>query len=145
MFTKDSIRPQYRMEISWTSIEHHEDYMVLKGAKFAGPALADVKELNSEDAIRIDLTEQAAIVLPYPHIMHLAWRGREYKADGIHLQNCTLKKLSFNEIRELRPSDKIVVDLSNHEEHADARHAHANNFLYRSVLVRSNGEDKLNG
>jgi len=137
MLTVDAIPKQYLLIITWDDIVNHDDgSLTIKNAKMSGPALADAHEIAEEDSIRLDLTEQAYVVIPTPHIMTLSWKGRSYVGNGtINLNNCKLSAVTFGSEKRFDKNDRLLLDLSEHDE---KRHYY--NFLYRGVIAKANKE-----
>jgi len=113
-----SVMNKYRLELRWTSVSYNEeDVAVLKGAYFSGPVLNDAVELQQEDKLTLDLTEQHLIFPPMADFYQavLNWKGVEYRGDKIFLKEAYVKGKYINSIETLENKDWILIDCKEHD------------------------------
>ena len=137
---KFMISEMYRLELHWSKIERPEDgVMILKGAYFSGPALSQALKLNDNDSIRLDFCKQYSILVNNYYVADLSWGQVEYLDKTIKLNGAVLKyKLQVDKAANLRDSDYLAIDTSNHE-----MAVHRFNMLYKTYIV-SDDEDLRN-
>lgn len=109
---------KYRLELHWDSVSYDkDDVAVLKGAYFSGPVLKDAVELQQEDRLTLDMTDQHLIFPPMADFYHavLNWKGVVYKGDKIFLKEAFIKGKYINSIETLENKDWILIDCKEHD------------------------------
>lgn len=111
---------KYVLELHWLNIRYVEDgdgvIAYLDGAYFSGPALRLASKISNNDCIRLDFTEQYAILLKNYHIAILSWEEVVYAGNIIYLKNASIHVSNFSKVPKFLSDDFLVIDTSLHEE-----------------------------
>lgn len=137
------VLPKYRLELYWKDVDYQDDLAILKGAFFTGPVLKHAAEINQEDELTLDLTQQHVIFPPMADYFQavLRWKGVEYKEDKILLKQATIRGKYVNSLEKLSKDDWILIDCKGHdtEDYAPRRGKRlapgVYNQNYRHLLV----------
>lgn len=114
---------KYRLELHWDTVEYPtDDVAVLKGAYFTGPVLKEAAQIQGDDQLMLDMTQQHMIFVPDYYQAVLKWKGVEYKDDKVFLKTATIKGKHVNSIETLDSDDFILIDCREHEEKTHAYH-----------------------
>jgi hypothetical protein len=109
---------KYRLELHWDFVSYsRDDVIVLKGAYFGGPVLKDAVQLQEEDQLILDMTDQHLILPPMADFYQavLSWKGVEYRGDKIFLKDAHIKGKYINSLETLRNKDWILIDCKEHD------------------------------
>lgn len=111
---------KYILELHWLNVRYAEDddgvIVYLDGAYFSGPALRLASKINNNDCIRLDFTEQYAILLKNYHIAVLSWGEVVYAGNIIYLKDASINVSNFSKVPKFLSDDFLVIDTSLHEE-----------------------------
>jgi hypothetical protein len=111
---------KYVLELHWLNVRYVEDAegvaVYLDGAYFSGPALRLAVKINNNDRIRLDFTEQYAILLKNYHIAVLSWGEVVYVGNIIYLKDASIHVSNFSKVPKFLSDDFLVIDTSLHEE-----------------------------
>jgi hypothetical protein len=131
-----SISEKFRLEIHWNkSIYDQEGIAKLYGCYLSGPVIKEVAQMNEEDRMKLDFSNQYLVFVPYFYIATLYWKGIRRVSDKIHLDNVLLTNDNLNAVPKLNDNDYIVIDTKDHE---DEKHQYS--LVYPSYLIRFDGE-----
>jgi len=131
-----SISEKFRLEIHWSrSIYDREGIAKLDGCYLSGPVIKEVAQMNEEDRMKLDFSNQYLVFVPYFYIATLYWKGIRRVSDKIHLDNVLLTNDNLNAVPKLNDNDYIVIDTKDHE---DEKHQYS--LVYPSYLIRFDGE-----
>jgi hypothetical protein len=109
---------KYRLELHWNSVLYKEETVaILKGAYFSGPVLQDALQLEDEDNLTLDMTEQHLLFPPMGDFYHatLNWKGVQYRGDKIFLKEACIKGKYINSLEPLENKDWILIDCKEHD------------------------------
>ncbi len=109
---------KYRLELRWDLVSYNRDNVaVLKGAYFSGSVLKDATQLQEEDSLILDMTQQHLIFPPMDSFYQavLTWKGVDYRGDKIFLKEAYVKGKYINSIETLKDKDWIVIDCKEHD------------------------------
>jgi hypothetical protein len=127
---------RHRLEIHWEKVSYNQEgTAVLEGCSLSGPILSEVSEMEQEDSIALDFTNQYIVFIPNYYIARLAWSGVKHTQEKIYLYNAVLKNKSINSVPKLQDEDYIVIDTENHEDDKHMYH-----LTYPSYLIKPTGE-----
>ncbi len=130
------IAEKYRLEIRWKkAIYEQEGLARLEKCYFTGPVLKEVNQINQEDHMNLDFSNQYIIFVPSYYIGRLSWKGANQTPEAIYLTDVLFKNKYINSVPKLNNDDYIVIDTKNHEE--EKHHFH---LTYPSYLIRFDGE-----
>jgi len=60
-----SISEKYRLEVHWEKVIYsHDSIAMLEGCQLSGPVLAEITEMEQEDSIALDFTNQYMVFVP---------------------------------------------------------------------------------
>lgn len=111
---------KYVLELHWLNVRYVEDddgvVVHLDGAYFSGPALRLASKINNNDSIRLDFTEQYAVLLKNYHIAVLNWGEVVYAGNIIYLKDVSIHISNFSKVPKFLSDDFLVIDTSLHEE-----------------------------
>ncbi|KKL89057.1 hypothetical protein LCGC14_1918550 [marine sediment metagenome] len=133
------ILEKYRLELHWDTVEYNrDDVAVLKGAYFEGPVLQEAVQLNEEDSLVMDMTNQHMIFMPDYYQATLSWKGVVYKEGRIYFKETHIKGKYVNSIETLKDTDWILMDCKEHE-----MATHVFNLVYWAEVRNSEQEKKF--
>ena len=124
---------RYRLELHWDKIERPgKGLMLVKGAYFSGPALANAEKINDNDHITLDFCSQMIILVKNVYTAQLSWGQVKYNPDKtVSLGNARLTyDPKVKNIPNPKDSDYIVIDTKGHENME-----HAYNLLYNAYVI----------
>lgn len=125
----------YQLFFSWEEIRYEDSVAVFKEAWFEGPVIANALQLQPNDHIDLDFTQQnlnVGLFLPKNFfIARLQWKEVEYKEDRILLKGCMLSHNVGGSLRNLEQDFRILIDCSKHEEYT-----HRNFLVYPSWVLK---------
>ena len=131
-----SISERYRLEIHWDKVLYEQDEVAkFEGCYLSGPAVKEIEQMNRQDYIRIDFSNQYKIFTDDFYTATFSWDGVRQTPDKIYLSNVILKNKYVNSVPKLNDDDYIVVDTKNH-----VPEKHQFFLMYPSFLVRADGE-----
>jgi hypothetical protein len=131
-----SVSEKFRLEVHWKkAIYEQEGIAKLIGCYLSGPVISEVAEMNQEDTMRLDFSNQYLIFVPYFYIATLYWKGVRVSQDRIYLDNVILTNENLNAVPKLNKNDFIVIDTKDHEDEK-----HQRSLVYPSYLVKADGE-----
>ncbi len=108
---------KYRLELHWDTVEYPEDEVaVLKEAYFTGLVLKEAAQIQGDDQLMLDMTQQHQIFIPDYYQAVLKWKGVEYKGDKVFLKAATIKGKHVNSVETLNDTDFILIDCQQHEQ-----------------------------
>ena len=108
---------KYRLELHWDSVDYNrEDVAVLRGAYFTGPVLKNAAQINQEDELILDMTQQHLVFVPDYYQATLKWKGVEYRNNKVFLKEAYIKGKYVNSLEKLENDDWILIDCKDHEE-----------------------------
>ena len=113
-----AVLDKYRLELHWESVSYNrDDVAVLKGAYFSGPVLKDAEELQEEDQLTLDMSEQHRIFAPVTDFYHavLYWKGVVYKGDKIFLKKARVEGKYISSLEKLENQDWVLIDCKEHD------------------------------
>jgi len=129
---------KYRLELRWKGTKYEQDGMCkLDGAYFAGPALSDAEEVQSNDEILLDFYSQYIILVKGVYVAKLSWGEVKYNPDKtISLKDAKITHSSeLNRVPKLKDNDYLVIDTAKHE-----MAIHRFHLTYKTYVVNSIGE-----
>lgn len=128
---------KYRLELHWDSmIRVSGSLIILKGPRFTGPALAEAAKINSNDSIRLDVSEQIYSFMGAWGVISLNWGEVLKRVPGsIYFDEASLHSSMFKLPTYIDESGFLVIDTSKHEEEI-----HAFNMNYDAFFVDSFGK-----
>lgn len=130
---------KYRLELHWDSVEYNrDDVAVLKNAYFEGPVLKEAAQLNEDDSLVLDMTNQHMIFIPDFYQSTLWWKGVVYKDDRIYLKEAHIKGKYVNSIETLKDTDWVLIDTQEHEQATHVFH-----LVYWAEVRNSEKEKKF--
>jgi len=130
---------KYRLELRWDRVEYNrDDVAVLKGAYFEGPVLKEAAQLNEEDSLVLDMTNQHMIFMPDYYQATLSWKGVDYKNDRIYFKEASIKGKHVNSIETLKDTDWLLIDCKEHE-----MATHVFHLVYWAEIRNSDKEKKF--
>ena len=133
------ILEKYRLELHWDTVEYNrDDVAVLKGAYFEGPVLQEAVQLNEEDSLVMDMTNQHMIFMPDYYQATLSWKGVVYKEGRIYFKETHIKGKYVNSIETLKDNDWILMDCKEHE-----MATHVFHLVYWAEVRNSEQEKKF--
>lgn len=129
---------RYRLEIRWDGVTYERPGICkLINAYFTGPVLKEALRINDNDHIMLDFYNQYAIFVRNVYVGKLSWSEVVYNGDGtITIKDAKITHdTELNRVPQLRDSDYLVIDTSNHEIEK-----HPFNLLYTTYVVNAAGE-----
>ena len=133
---KFSISEKYRLEIRCKkAIYDKEGVANLMGCYLCGPVINDVAQMNADDSILLDFSNQYIVFVPNYYVARLSWRQVKHVDNVIYLYDAKLSNSFINSVPKLNVGDHILVDTKNHE---DNKHQH--HLTYPAYLVKHTGE-----
>jgi len=129
------ISEKFRMEIHWKKVSYKEGIDNIQGCYLSGPVLKEVEQLNEEDFIKLDFSNQYIIFVKNYYIAKLSWSGVKHTPEKIFIYNTKLENMNINVVPKLRNNDYIVIDTENHE---DEKHQYS--MTYHSYLLKADGQ-----
>lgn len=149
---------KYRLELHWVSVSYNrEDVAVLRGAYFSGPVLQDAEQVQIEDNLTLDMTDQHLIFPPMDGFYQvvLNWKGVEYREGKIFLKEAYVQGKYVNSIETLENNDWILIDCREHDTKKmagkrgrkvapgtyETLYKHA--LVYQAKIMKAKGEDKF--
>ena len=128
---------KYSLELHWlnvTYIEEENNVIIrLNGAYFSGPALRIALKINNNELIRLDFTEQYAILLRNYHIATLKWGEVIYSGAIAYLKNSYIHVSKESEVPKFLNDDFLVIDTSLHEEKTHMIYLNYNTRTFSSL------------
>jgi len=129
---------KYRLELHWDTVEYPEDNVaVLKEAYFTGPVLKEAAQLQGDDQLMLDVTQQHMVFIPDYYQAVLNWKGVEYRDNKVFLEKAMIKGKHINSIEALNDTDFILIDCKEHEEEKHPYH-----LVYWAEVCKENKEAK---
>ena len=129
---------KYRLELHWDTVSYNDDDVAsLHGAYFMGPVLKDAAQIQPNDKLILDMTEQHMIFIPEYYQATLKWGEVTYKEDRVFLKNATVKGKHINSLETLKDNEWVLIDCSDHEEKKHPFH-----LVYFAQVRREGGEEK---
>lgn len=125
---------KFKLEVHWKKVSYEKGIANIQGCYLSGPVLKEVEQLNEEDFIKLDFSNQYIIFVKNYYIAKLFWSGVKHTTEKIFLYNAKFENININVVPKLRNSDYIVIDTKNHE---DEKHQY--NMLYSAYLVKKDG------
>ena len=111
---------KYALELHWLNVRYIEGedgtVVCLDGAYFAGPALRIAAKIQNNESIKLDFTEQYAILLKNYHIAGLRWGEVVYSGNIAYLKNAQIYTSGRCVVPNFLSDDFLVIDTSLHEE-----------------------------
>jgi hypothetical protein len=111
---------KYVLELHWVNVryvENDDDVVVyLDGAYFSGPVLRIAAKIQNNESIKLDFTEQYAILLKNYHIADLKWGEVIYSGNIAYLKNAQICVSGRCVVPNFLSDDFLVIDTSLHEE-----------------------------
>lgn len=115
---------KYILELHWINVKYVNVEDDLKayfdGAYFSGPALQIANKIQCNESIRLDFTDQYAVLLKNYHIATLSWGEVVYAGNIVYLRDVLISISDFCEIPKFLCDDFLVIDTSLHEEETHA-------------------------
>ena len=132
---------RYILELHWLNAKYKvvctEEgkgvIVCLDGAYFSGPALRLAAKINSNDRIRLDFTEQYAILLKSYHIATLSWGEVVYAGNIVYLKDASIHISNFSKVPKFLNDDFLVIDTSLHEEDTHNNYLNYNTKTFSSL------------
>jgi hypothetical protein len=132
------VSKKYRLELHWTSIEYNRSNVAtLKGAYFTGPVLKEAAQVQENDQLTLDMTQQHLVFVPEYYQAVLKWKGVEYKDACVFLKDATIKGKHINSIETLQDRDWLLIDCLDHEEKRHPFH-----LVYWAEVKKEDGGNK---
>ena len=129
------VSEKFRLEVHWKKVNYgKEGVSNIQGCYLSGPVLKEVDQLNEEDFIKLDFSNQYIIFVKNYYISELSWSGVKHTTEKIFLYNAKLENMNINVVPKLKNKDHIVIDTQNHE---DEKHQY--NMTYTSYLLKADG------
>ena len=127
----------YRLELHWDSIDYVRDNIcIFENAYFTGPALSQAEKINGSDFIKLDFTNQYAILIPNYYTVTFHWGSVSYLHNKVALSE---SKFVFNKGWKkehiLNDTDYVIIDTKDHEVEK-----HYKNLVYYSYVVDMYGK-----
>ena len=130
---------KYRLELHWDKIHYsEEEEAVLVGAYFSGPVFREAAQVQPNDKLTLDMTDQYLVLVPDYYQAVLEWKEVDYKQGRVFLKEATIKGKYVNSIETLKDKDWILIDCSQHEEDK-----HPFNLVYWAEVRKETGEEKF--
>ena len=111
---------KYVLELHWVNVRYVENddgvVVYLDGAYFSGPVLRIATKIQNNESIRLDFTEQYAILLKDYHIAILKWGEVIYSGNIAYLKDAYINVAKKCKIPNFLSDDFLVIDTSLHEE-----------------------------
>jgi len=128
---------KYILELHWLNVRYikgDEGVVVyLDGAYFSGPALRLAAKINNNDSIKLDFTEQYAILLKSYHIATLSWGEVVYAGNIVYLKDALIHVSNFSKVPKFLSDDFLVIDTSLHEEDIHNNYLNYNTKTFSSL------------
>ncbi len=132
---KFGVAERYRLEIYWSkAVYKKEGEAILVGCCMAGPVIKEIDQMEQEDSISLDFSNQYRIFVPQHYIVKLSWKGVSHTPTKIYLDNVILSNKFTNSVPKLNDNDFIVVDT---KDHTDTKHEY--HLTYPAYLVSRDG------
>jgi len=126
---------KFRMEVHWKKVSYEKEGVAnIKGCYLSGPVLKEVEQLNEEDFIKLDFTNQYIIFVKNYYIAKLFWNGVKHTPEKIFLYNVKFENMDINAVPKLRNNDYIIIDTQDHEDEKHQYH-----MTYTSYLLKADG------
>jgi len=126
------LKDRFKLEIHWEKVVYNKDGVAqLINCYLIGPVLNELTQLNNEDYIFLDFTNQYCIFIPSYYIAKFYWRGVHYLESIIKLDFALLENKYINSVPKLENDDFLIVDTSNHTDDK-----HAMYLTYDAYLIR---------
>lgn len=132
------IANKYRLELHWDRIEYDEELALPKGAYFSGPVLKEAAQIQPDDELILDMTNQHLVFIPDYYQATMKWKEVDYKQDRVFLKDVTIRGKHVNSIETLKDTDWIIIDCSQHEQEKHPYH-----LVYFSEVRKGTGEEKF--
>jgi hypothetical protein len=111
---------KYVLELHWVNVRYDENeegvVVCLDGAYFSGPALRIAAKIQNNELIRLDFTEQYAVLLNNYHIAVLKWGEVIYSGNIAYLRDAYIYVAKRCKVPSFLSDDFLVIDTSLHEE-----------------------------
>ena len=122
----------YLLLVKWIKVDYDTDDKLIKleGAYFSGPVLKHAAEINSNDNIRLDFTNQYYSSIQEYYIAKLKWGEVKYMGNIVYLGDCFLECKHKDVLPKLKDDDYFVVDTSLHEAQTHPYFMNYNAELY---------------
>jgi hypothetical protein len=130
---------RYRLELHWQkAIYEQEGICKLESAYFSGPVLSHANKINCNDHILIDFYSQYVLLVKSVFVAKLSWKDVIYNTnDTISLKDVLIEHdAELNNVPQLKDTDYLVVDTSDHEESIHALH-----MVYKTYVVNDDGKE----
>lgn len=131
---KFGVAERYRLEIYWNKAIYKEGEVSLLGCCLAGPVIKEIDQMEQEDSIALDFSNQYRIFVPQHYVARLSWKGVSHTSTKIYLDNVILSNKFTNSVPKLNDNDFIVVDT---KDHTDTKHEY--NLMYPAYLINRDG------
>ena len=128
---------KYVLELHWLNVRYIEgdnDTIIhLDGAYFSGPVLRQALKINDNDSIKLDFTEQYAVLLKNYHIANLKWCEVVYSGNIAYLKDAHIHVSKICKVPSFLSDDFLVIDTSQHEEKTHAMYLNYNTRTFSSL------------
>lgn len=109
---------KYRLELHWDSIDYSQEGIAsLKGSYFTGPVLKQAAQLNDQDQLLLDMSQQHVIFPPvtdyYQATLH--WKGIAYQEDRVILKNAWITGKYVAKVEKFNDQDWLLIDCKGHD------------------------------
>lgn len=125
------------LELHWLNVRYVDGengtIVHLDGAYFAGPALRIAAKIQNNESIKLDFTEQYAILLKKYHIANLKWGEVIYSGDIAYLKDAQLYISDSCVVPNFLSDDFLVIDTSFHEEETHNMYLNYNTRTFSSL------------
>ena len=127
---------RFRLEIYWNKVIYKkEGEASLVGCCLAGPVIKEIDQMEQEDSIALDFSNQYRIFVLQHYVARLSWNGAVHTPTKIYLDNVVLSNKFTNSVPKLNDNDFMVVDT---KDHTDTKHEH--HLTYPAYLINKEGE-----
>jgi hypothetical protein len=129
---------KYRLELRWNKVRYKKGLAILEGAYFTGPVLKEAAQIQHNDQLILDMTEQHLVFVPEYYQATLKWGQVTYDKDRVFLEGATIKGKYVNSIDTLKDNEWVLINCRQHEEKKHPFH-----LVYFAEIKRETGEDKF--
>jgi len=128
---------RYVLELHWLNLSYSENeegtVVSLNGAYFSGPALKIATKIRNNETIKLDFTEQYAILLNDYYIANLKWGKVVYSGNIVYLKDAYIYVDKECKIPSFLSDDFLVIDTSLHEEKTHSMYLNYNTRTFSSL------------
>lgn len=130
---------RYRLELHWKKVVYEQPGICkLGGVYFSGPVLSHANKINCDDHIMIDFYSQYVLLVKSVFVAKLSWKDVIYNNDNtVGLKDVLMAHaVELNNVPQLKNTDYLVIDTSDHEEVVHAQH-----LVYKTYVVAEAGKE----